>query len=226
MDFFVSLRNQVPLSGGRFRHWVGLWYGTKNQKTMKTFELPPLPYAENALEPHISANTLSFHYGKHHKAYVDNLNKLKAGTPFEDAGLERIIEQAEGPLYNNAAQVWNHTFYWHCLSPDGGGKPAGELAKAIDEKWGSFEAFKDAFSTAAAGLFGSGWVWLVDGENGLEIVSTPNAGNPLRDDKEPLLVIDVWEHAYYLDKQNRRPDYIADFWNIVDWKGIETRFEE
>ena len=191
-----------------------------------TFQLPPLPYAENALEPMISAQTLSFHYGKHHKAYVDNLNKLKEGTPFADAGLEEIIEKAEGGLYNNAAQVWNHTFYWNCLSPQGGGEPTGELSEAICEKWGSFEDFKKAFSAAAAGLFGSGWVWLAEGEDGLEIIATPNAGNPLRDGKEPLLVIDVWEHAYYLDKQNRRPDYIADFWKLVDWPGVCDRYME
>lgn len=193
-------------------------------KTMKTFQLPPLPYAENALEPFISAQTLSFHYGKHHKTYVDNLNKLKEGTPFEDAGIEEIIEKAEGGLYNNAAQVWNHTFYWNCLSPKGGGEPEGKLAEAIVGKWGSFEAFKTAFSGAAAGLFGSGWVWLADGKDGLEIIATPNAGNPLRDGKKPVMVIDVWEHAYYLDKQNRRPDYIADFWKIVDWKTIGGRY--
>ncbi len=192
---------------------------------MKTFELPPLPYAEDALEPRISAKTLSFHYGKHHKTYVDNLNKLKEGTEFADAGLEEIIEKAEGGLYNNAAQVWNHTFYWNCLSPQGGGEPSGELAAAINEKWGSFEKFKKAFSAAAAGLFGSGWVWLAEGEDGLEILASPNAGNPLRDGKEPLLVIDVWEHAYYLDKQNRRADYISDFWNLVDWKGVCERYE-
>lgn len=192
---------------------------------MKTFELPPLPYAENALEPYVSAQTISFHYGKHHKAYIDNLNKLKAGTPFEDAGLERIIEKAEGALYNNAAQVWNHTFYWHCLCPQGGGEPNGALAEAINEQWGSFEAFKTAFTTAAASAFGSAWVWLAAGKKGLEIITTPNAGNPLRDKKEPLLVIDVWEHAYYLDKQNRRADYIADFWKIVDWKTVGERYQ-
>ena len=194
--------------------------------TDMTFQLPPLPYAENALEPMISAQTLSFHYGKHHKAYVDNLNKLKEGTPFADAGLEEIIEKAEGGLYNNAAQVWNHTFYWNCLSPQGGGEPTGELLEAICGKWGSFEDFKKAFSAAAAGLFGSGWVWLAEGEDGLEIIATPNAGNPIRDEKEPLLVIDVWEHAYYLDKQNRRPDYIADFWKLVDWPGVCDRYME
>lgn len=190
---------------------------------MKTFQLPPLPYAENALEPFISAQTLSFHYGKHHKAYIDNLNKLKEGTPFADAGLEQIVLEAEGGLYNNAAQVWNHTFYWNCLSPKGG-EPSGKLLEAINEKWGGFEEFKAAFSAAATALFGSGWVWLVDGKKGLEIVATPNAGNPLRDKKNPIMVIDVWEHAYYLDKQNRRADYIADFWKIVDWETVCGRY--
>ncbi|MDR1740204.1 MAG: superoxide dismutase [Bacteroidales bacterium] len=194
---------------------------------MKTFELPPLPYALNALEPYISENTLSFHYGKHHKAYVDNLNKLKTGTEFEDAPLETIILNAEGGLFNNAAQVWNHTFYWNCMKPaaTGASEPAGELLEAIVAKWGSFDKFKEAFSAVAAGNFGSGWTWLVTDENdNIEIVSTSNAENPLRKDKEPLLVIDVWEHAYYLDKQNRRPDYIADFWHLVDWQAVSARY--
>lgn len=192
---------------------------------MKNFELPPLPFAQDALAPHISAQTLSFHYGKHHQAYVDNLNKLRVGTPFEEAGLEEIIRKADGGLYNNAAQVWNHTFYWNCLSPQGGGQPTGTLAEAIDRAFGSFEQFKTQFSTAAAGLFGSGWVWLVrDNKNGLAILPTSNAGNPIRDNKEPLLVIDVWEHAYYLDYQNKRADYIAHFFDLIDWKAVESRF--
>lgn len=192
---------------------------------MKNFELPPLPFAQDALAPHISAQTLSFHYGKHHQAYVDNLNKLRVGTPFEEAGLEEIIRKADGGLYNNAAQVWNHTFYWNCLSPQGGGQPTGALAEAMDRAFGSFEQFKTQFSAAAAGLFGSGWVWLVrDNKNGLAILPTPNAGNPIRDNKEPLLVIDVWEHAYYLDYQNKRADYIAHFFDLIDWKAVESRF--
>lgn len=192
---------------------------------MKNFELPPLPFAQDALSPHISAQTLSFHYGKHHQAYVDNLNKLRVGTPFEEAGLEEIIRKADGGLYNNAAQVWNHTFYWNCLSPQGGGQPTGALAEAMDRAFGSFEQFKTQFSAAAAGLFGSGWVWLVrDNKNGLAILPTPNAGNPIRDNKEPLLVIDVWEHAYYLDYQNKRADYIAHFFDLIDWKAVESRF--
>ena len=191
---------------------------------MKTFALPPLPYDMKALEPFISENTLSFHYGKHHKAYVDKLNELKAGTSFEDAGLEEIIRKADGALYNQAAQVWNHTFYWSCMKPAGGGAPTGVLAEAIQEKWGSFEAFQAEFTKAAAGLFGSGWVWLTHKGGDLEIIAMPNAGNPIRDKKEPLLVLDVWEHAYYLDKQNRRPDYIADFWKIVDWEAVSERY--
>ena len=191
---------------------------------MKTFALPPLPYDMKALEPFISENTLSFHYGKHHKAYVDKLNELKAGTSFEDAGLEEMIRKADGALYNQAAQVWNHTFYWSCMKPAGGGAPTGVLAEAIQEKWGSFEAFQAEFTKAAAGLFGSGWVWLAHKGGDLEIIAMPNAGNPIRDKKEPLLVLDVWEHAYYLDKQNRRPDYIADFWKIVDWEAVSERY--
>ena len=191
---------------------------------MKTFALPPLPYDMKALEPFISENTLSFHYGKHHKAYVDKLNELKAGTSFEDAGLEEIIRKADGALHNQAAQVWNHTFYWSCMKPAGGGAPTGVLAEAIQEKWGSFEAFQAEFTKAAAGLFGSGWVWLAHKGGDLEIIAMPNAGNPIRDKKEPLWVLDVWEHAYYLDKQNRRPDYIADFWKIVDWEAVSERY--
>jgi len=189
-----------------------------------TFELPPLPYEMDALEPYISKKTLEFHYGKHHQAYVNNLNKLIPGTKFENAGLEEIIEKAEDGIFNNAAQVWNHTFYWNCLKPSGGGVPAGLLAEAINEDFGSFEEFKVLFSKAAATLFGSGWAWLVVNTEGhLEIVQTSNAGNPMQDDMNPLLTCDVWEHAYYLDKQNRRPDYIADFWKLVDWDGVAGR---
>jgi Fe-Mn family superoxide dismutase len=181
------------------------------------------------LEPYISEKTLEFHYGKHHKAYVDNLNKLKAGTDFEDASLEAIILNAGGGLFNNAAQVWNHTFYWNCLKSAAeareNNKPSDELLEAINAKWGSLESFKEEFTKAAVGNFGSGWTWLVaDEKNELEIVSTSNADNPLRNGKDSLLVIDVWEHAYYLDKQNRRPDYVADFWNIVDWGAVSARY--
>lgn len=191
------------------------------------FELPKLPYANNALEPVISEKTIEFHYGKHHQGYLNNLNNLAAGTEFENASLEEIIKKAEGGIFNNGAQVWNHTFYFMQFNPEGCREPKDELKSAIDAEFGSFENFKDAFSKAAATLFGSGWAWLVVNESGkLEIVQTSNAGNPLRDGKKPLLTCDVWEHAYYLDKQNARPAYIADFWKIVDWKVISERFAE
>lgn len=189
------------------------------------FSLPKLPYANDALEPVISEKTIEFHYGKHHQAYVNNLNGLIEGTEFEKAGLEDIVKKAEGGIFNNGAQVWNHTFYFMQFSPDGCKEPKDELKAAIDAKFGSFDAFKEAFSKAAATLFGSGWAWLVVDEKGeLEIVQTSNAGNPLRDGKKPLLTCDVWEHAYYLDKQNARPAYVADFWKIIDWKVVSERF--
>jgi Fe-Mn family superoxide dismutase len=179
----------------------------------------------DALEPYISKLTLEYHFGKHHKAYVDNLNKLVPGTPFEKASLEEIIRKAEGGIFNNGAQVWNHTFYWNCMSPDGGGEPEGKLADAINEFFGSFGKFKEEFSKAAATLFGSGWAWLVEDAYGnLEIVQTSNAGCPLREGLTPLLTCDVWEHAYYLDRQNARPKYIEEFWNLVDWKAVAGRF--
>ncbi len=186
------------------------------------FELPPLPYKMDALEPFISQRTLEFHYGKHHQAYVNNLNKLVPGTEFENASLEDIIKKSTGGVFNNGAQVWNHTFYWHCLSPQGGGDPTGTVKDAIIESFGSFDAFKDQFTKAAATLFGSGWAWLVKDTDGkLKIVQESNAGNPLKTGQTPLLTCDVWEHAYYLDKQNRRPDYIADFWNLVNWDQVK-----
>jgi Fe-Mn family superoxide dismutase len=189
------------------------------------FELPPLPYALDALEPYISKSTLEFHHGKHHQAYVTNLNKLIPGTEFENKGLEEIVMKATGGIFNNGAQVWNHTFYWNCLSPQGGGDPTGELLEAIIEDFGSLAEFKEKFSTAAATLFGAGWAWLVTDEDGkLQIVQESNAGNPLRNGLEPLLTCDVWEHAYYIDKQNRRPDYIADFWKLVNWDAVAERY--
>lgn len=190
-----------------------------------THLLPPLPWAPDALEPHISAKTIEFHYGKHHQAYVTNLNNLIPGTPFENASLEEIVKKAEGGIYNNGAQVWNHTFYWNCLSPNGGGEPAGKLAEAIKAQFGSYEQFKEKFSTAAATLFGSGWAWLVKNAEGkLEIIQESNAGNPIRQGKTPILTCDVWEHAYYIDKKNLRPAYITEFWNLVDWKSVGARF--
>ncbi len=189
------------------------------------FELPDLPYAKNALEPYISEKTIEFHYGKHHKTYVEKTNDLIKGTEFENASLEDIIKKAEGGIFNNGAQVWNHTFYFSQFNPNGQKEPKGELKDAVDKKFESFEAFKEQFSKAAATLFGSGWAWLVkDNNNELEIVQASNAVNPLRDGKKPLLTCDVWEHAYYLDKQNARPKYIEDFWEIVDWKIISDRF--
>ena len=183
-----------------------------------TFELPALPYEMDALAPHISKETLEYHYGKHHKAYVNNLNNLTAGTEFENADLVDIMKKAKGGVFNNAAQIWNHTFYWHSLSPNGGGQPAGELAEKIDADFGSFDDFKDAFTKAAATLFGSGWAWLVKNTDGkLEIVQTSNAGNPILDNKTPLLTCDVWEHAYYIDTRNDRGAYLKNFWEIVNW---------
>ena len=188
-------------------------------------ELPKLPYALNALEPYISQRTLEFHYGKHHQAYVTNLNKLIAGTEYENSSLEDIIRKASGGIFNNGAQVWNHTYYWNCMKPKGGGEPTGKLADVLVKNFGSFADFKEKFSTAAVTLFGSGWAWLVKKENGaLEIVQESNAGNPLKTGDLPLLTCDVWEHAYYLDKQNLRPGYIADFWNLLDWEAVAGRF--
>lgn len=189
------------------------------------FELPQLPYAQNALEPVISQKTIEFHYGKHHQAYATNLNNLIVGTPFENADLETIVKQADGPIFNNAAQVWNHTFYFLQFKPNGGGAPKGSLAKAIDATYGSFDKFKEEFAKAATTLFGSGWAWLVKKDDGsLEIVKESNAGCPLKSGLTPVLTIDVWEHAYYLDYQNRRPDHIAAFWSILNWDAIEARF--
>ena len=182
------------------------------------FELPPLPYADDALVPHISAETLAYHYGKHHRAYVDNLNKLTAGTEWADKTLEDIIREADGGIFNNAAQVWNHTFYWNCLSPAGGGEPTGAVATRINSSFGSFADFRDRFTADAASQFGSGWAWLVRAPSGgLSIVTTSNAGNPLRDGDKPLLTCDVWEHAYYIDYRNARPEYLGHFWDLVNW---------
>jgi superoxide dismutase, Fe-Mn family len=189
-------------------------------------ELPALPYAQDALAPHISKETLEFHYGKHHQAYVTNLNKLIAGTDLENKSLEDIIKNSSAGVFNNAAQVWNHTFYWHSLSPNGGGAPTGDLAKAIDAAFGSFEAFKDKFSASAAGNFGSGWTWLVKKADGtLDIVNTSNAATPLTDSSvTALLTIDVWEHAYYIDYRNARPNYINAFFSLVNWEFASKNF--
>ena len=182
-------------------------------------KLPELPYAKNALAPHISAETLEYHYGKHHATYVANLNKLIAGTEFAELSLEDIVKKATGGIFNNAAQVWNHTFYWNSLSPKGGGEPSGPLADAVVKSFGSFAGFKEKMTNAAITQFGSGWAWLVKNPDGsLAIEQTSNAGTPLKDSKKALLTVDVWEHAYYLDYQNRRPDYVKTFLaHLVNW---------
>ncbi|MDR4987519.1 MAG: superoxide dismutase [Bacteroidales bacterium] len=186
--------------------------------------LPKLPYSPEALEPHISKKTIEYHYGKHHMTYVQKLNELIVDTPFADASLEETVMKAEGGIFNNAAQVWNHTFYWEGFSANGGGMPEGKLMDAINNYFGSFDRFREEFTKASLTLFGSGWTWLVADSNGkLHIVQTGNAGNPLRDELKPLLCCDVWEHAYYLDYQNRRPEYVSAFWKIIDWNKVASR---
>ncbi|BBR40585.1 superoxide dismutase [Aeromonas veronii] len=186
------------------------------------FELPALPYAINALEPHISQETLEYHHGKHHNTYVVNLNNLVPGTEFEGKSLEEIIKTSSGGIFNNAAQIWNHTFYWHCLSPNGGSEPTGALADAINKAFGSFAEFKDAFTKSAIGNFGSSWTWLVKKADGsLAIVNTSNAGCPLTEaGTTPLLTVDLWEHAYYIDFRNLRPKYMETFWTLVNWEFV------
>jgi Fe-Mn family superoxide dismutase len=184
-------------------------------------QLPDLPYALDALEPHVSKETLEFHHGKHHRAYVTKLNELIAGTEYEDLPLEEVIRTASGATFNNAAQAWNHSFYWNCLSPSGGGAPTGKIAEAIDARWGSFDKFKDEVTQSAVTNFGSGWTWLVKNEQGeLEILNTSNAGNPLTEGKTPLLTIDVWEHAYYIDYRNARPQYLEAYWQLLNWEFV------
>ena len=186
--------------------------------------LPELPYAMDALEPHISKETLEFHYGKHHNTYVVNLNGMVEGTEFADSSLEDIVRGAQGPMFNNAAQVWNHTFYWNGLSPDGGGEPAGAVGDAIVHAFGSFDAFKEQFIKSAIGNFGSGWTWLVKNAGGdVEIVNTDDADSALKT-ATPLLTLDVWEHAYYIDKRNARPAYIESWWNLVNWDFVNANF--
>lgn len=182
-------------------------------------ELPPLPYPKNALAPHMSEETLEYHYGKHHQTYVTKLNELIPGTEFENMTLEEIVKKSSGPIFNNAAQVWNHTFFWNCLSPNGGGEPKGKLAEAINKSFGSFENFKKEFTDKTVALFGSGWCWLVKKADGsLEIRQTSNAGTPLTDESvTTVLTCDIWEHAYYIDYRNARPKYLENFWNLVNW---------
>lgn len=185
------------------------------------FTLPPLPYAMDALAPHISKETLEYHYGKHHSTYVVNLNKLITGTEFESASLEDIIKKSSGGVFNNAAQVWNHTFYWHCMSPNGGGEPTGKVAQAINKAFGSFAAFKEQFTQTAIATFGSGWAWLVQDDKGaLSIISTSNAGTPMTQGLTALLTCDVWEHAYYIDYRNLRAEYMNAFWALVNWEFV------
>ncbi|MEO1767327.1 superoxide dismutase [Thiobacter aerophilum] len=190
-------------------------------------QLPPLPWPKDALAPHMSAETLEYHYGKHHQAYVTNLNNLIKGTAFESKSLEDIIRTAPaGGIFNNAAQVWNHTFFWHSMKPKGGGMPTGALLEAINKKWGSFEAFKKAFQASAVGNFGSGWTWLVKKADGsVDIVNTSNAGTPLTTSDKPLLTVDVWEHAYYIDYRNQRPKFVETFLeHLANWSFAETNF--
>ncbi|PHQ80829.1 MAG: superoxide dismutase [Fe] [Coxiella sp. (in: Bacteria)] len=190
------------------------------------FELPALPYAMDALAPHISKETLEYHYGKHHQAYVNNLNKMVPGTAYEGKSLEEIIKNADGGIFDNAAQVWNHTFYWNSLSPQGGGEPCDELAAAIDEAFGSFDAFVEKFTTTAMTTFGSGWAWLVKDKHGkLDVVSTSNAGNPMCDGHTPLFTCDVWEHAYYIDTRNDRGAYLKHFWELANWDFVAANFK-
>lgn len=188
--------------------------------------LPPLPYAKNALAPHISEETFEYHYGKHHQAYVTNLNNLIKGTEFENAALEDIIKKSSGGIYNNSAQVWNHTFFWNSMKPNGGGAPAGKLADAINAKWGSFDAFKEAFAKSAVGNFGSGWTWLVKKADGsVDILNTGAAGNPMTSGDVALLTLDVWEHAYYIDYRNARPKFVEAFLNnLANWEFAAKNF--
>lgn len=187
----------------------------KNVRAFSTYSLPELPWAKDALQPHISPETIDYHYGKHHKTYVDNLNKMVDGSKSLE---ELIMTSGPGGVFNNAAQIWNHTFYWHCLSPNGGGAPTGRVADLINEKWGDFETFQEKFATAAATTFGSGWAWLVQKPDGsLDIMQTFNAGCPLTEGVTPVLTCDVWEHAYYVDYRNARPGYVKAWWNLVNW---------
>mgnify|MGYP001108556078 FL=1 len=190
-----------------------------------SFELPKLPYALDALEPHISKETLEYHYGKHHQTYVTNLNNLVKGTDLENKSLEELIKTTEGGIFNNAAQVWNHTFYWNCLAPNAGGAPTGKIAEAINKAFGSFEEFKKQFNDAAAKNFGSGWTWLVKKADGsLAIVNTSNAATPVSGEDKPLLTVDVWEHAYYIDYRNARVKYLEEFWALVNWDFVAKNF--
>jgi len=195
-------------------------FPTNKDKDME-HTLPPLPYAKDALQPHISAETLEYHYGKHHATYVTNLNNLIKGTEFENMSLEEIVKKSSGGIFNNSAQVWNHTFFWNCMSPNGGGAPTGKVADAINAKWGSFDKFKEEFTKSAVGNFGSGWTWLVQKADGsVDIVNTSNAHTPLASDDKALLTCDVWEHAYYIDYRNARAKFVESWWNLVNWEFV------
>eukprot|EP01114_Cavostelium_apophysatum_P017462 TRINITY_DN5192_c0_g1_i1.p8 TRINITY_DN5192_c0_g1~~TRINITY_DN5192_c0_g1_i1.p8 ORF type:complete len:193 (+),score=48.31 TRINITY_DN5192_c0_g1_i1:877-1455(+) len=184
-------------------------------------KLPALPYAKEALQPHISAETLEYHHGKHHQTYVTNLNNMIKGTEYENMSLEEIIQKSSGGVFNNSAQVWNHTFFWNCMTPNGGGAPTGKAADAISAKWGSFDKFKEEFNKSALGNFGSGWTWLVQKTDGsVDIVNTSNAGTPLTTSDKPLLTADVWEHAYYIDYRNARAKFLDAFWNVANWEFV------
>ena len=196
-----------------------------------SFKQPELPYGLDALNPFVCEEQMQYHYGKHHAAYFTNLNGLVDGKPESDLALRQVVIGAQGPVFNNSAQAWNHSFFWHCLSPNGGGKPTGEAAALIDRDFGGFDAFKEQFSTAAAKLFGSGWAWLAaDASGKLEIMPLSNADTPLKHGKEPILTLDVWEHAYYIDYRNARPKFIEGFWDVVNWdfvnKSLKTPFQE
>ena len=225
----MANKTQTPKSGeaaGTKPRTGTAFEGSAPHSAGKKFELPPLPYARDALQPHMSAETLEYHHGKHHKTYVDKLNELIAGTHYADMDLVEIIRSSKDKIFNNAAQTWNHTFFWYCLSPDGGGKPKDTLAKAIDASFGSFDAFKEKFTAAAVDQFGSGWAWLVrDANGGLSIEATSNADTPIARKNTPLLTCDVWEHAYYIDYRNARPEFLKAYWNIVNWEFASRNFE-
>lgn len=187
--------------------------------------LPELPYPQNALEPHVSAETLDYHHGKHHRAYVNKLNELIKGTKYEFMPLEEVIMNSEGGIFNNAAQIWNHTFFWNCMAPKAGGNPTGKVAKAIEEKWGSFDKFKEEFSKSAVGNFGSGWTWLVvNKDNKIDIWNSSNAQTPMTQGMKALMTLDVWEHAYYIDYRNQRPKFVEAFWNLVNWDFVNKNY--
>lgn len=214
---------------GRRENPNDMMQGTRNsliQETKMTeFTLPELPFAHDALAPAMSAETIEYHWGKHHRSYVTNLNNLVKGTEWEGRALEDIIRGSAGGLFNNAAQHFNHSFFWKCLTPNGGGRPEGALLAAIEKTWGSFDAFVAAFSKQAAGNFGSGWTWLVkDADGSLAIVNTSNAGTPVAEGKTPVLTLDDWEHAYYIDYRNRRADAVGALWNVIDWRVVEDRY--